>query len=267
MAGQIAELAHRTLRARLPPHRPDAGADHPARRRAARCCRRSATSSSTKRAAPAAQDRRRGRARREGRRRRRDRHRGRGRATAHRAHRVGDQDLGGRRAAPARSAAARRADRRGGGPGRPGRGQPGPARCPGHPEIFVVGDMMALNNLPGRRPGRHPGRPSTPPGRSSAGSPGKPPRQPFKYFDKGSMATISRFRAVGERRQAAAPGFIAWLMWLVVHLHVSRRLQEPGHHGAALGRQLHRPRPLAAGRHVQQVFARRALQEYRQHLP
>ena len=43
--------------------------------------------------------------------------------------------------------------------------------------------------------------------------------QPFKYLDKGSMATISRFHAVcsiGERIQFS--GFIAWLMWLVVHV-------------------------------------------------
>ncbi len=47
---------------------------------------------------------------------------------------------------------------------------------------------------------------------------GKPPQKPFKYFDKGSMATISRFRAVALIGKFRLTGFIAWLMWLVVHL-------------------------------------------------
>jgi NADH:ubiquinone reductase (H+-translocating) len=47
---------------------------------------------------------------------------------------------------------------------------------------------------------------------------GKSPQGPFKYFDKGSMATISRFRAVAMIGNLRLTGFIAWLMWLVVHL-------------------------------------------------
>ena len=47
---------------------------------------------------------------------------------------------------------------------------------------------------------------------------GKPPQKPFKYFDKGSMATISRFRAVALIGKFRLTGFLAWLMWLVVHL-------------------------------------------------
>ena len=47
---------------------------------------------------------------------------------------------------------------------------------------------------------------------------GKQPQKPFKYFDKGSMATISRFRAVAMIGNLRLTGFIAWLMWLVVHL-------------------------------------------------
>ena len=88
---------------------------------------------------------------------------------------------------------------------------------PGHPEVFVVGDMIALDNLPGvaqvaiqgakyaakEIDGRIKGRPSQP---------------PFKYFDKGSMATISRFRAVAMVGKLRLTGFIAWLMWLAVHL-------------------------------------------------
>ena len=46
----------------------------------------------------------------------------------------------------------------------------------------------------------------------------KPAQAPFKYFDKGSMATISRFRAVAMVGKLRLTGFIAWLMWLAVHL-------------------------------------------------
>jgi NADH dehydrogenase len=47
---------------------------------------------------------------------------------------------------------------------------------------------------------------------------GKAPQRPFKYFDKGSMATISRFDAVATIGKLRLSGFIAWVMWLGVHL-------------------------------------------------
>ena len=87
---------------------------------------------------------------------------------------------------------------------------------PGHPEVFVVGDM-ATHDLPGRRAGRDPGRPHAADTITRAGR-GRPPA-PFRYHDKGNMATISRFQAVasiGERLRLV--GFVAWLMWLAVHL-------------------------------------------------
>jgi len=46
----------------------------------------------------------------------------------------------------------------------------------------------------------------------------KPPQKPFKYFDKGSMATISRFSAVVKVGRIRISGFVAWLMWLGLHL-------------------------------------------------
>ncbi len=88
---------------------------------------------------------------------------------------------------------------------------------PGHPEVFVVGDMISLNNLPGvaqvaiqgskyvAKEIRH-------------RIEGKAPQGPFKYFDKGSMATISRFSAVAMVGKLRFTGFIAWLMWLGLHL-------------------------------------------------
>jgi NADH dehydrogenase len=88
---------------------------------------------------------------------------------------------------------------------------------PGHPEVFVVGDMINLDNLPGVAQVAIQGA------KYAAKEirdrlEGKPPQQPFKYFDKGSMAIISRFRAVAMVGKLRLTGVIAWLMWLVVHL-------------------------------------------------
>ncbi len=88
---------------------------------------------------------------------------------------------------------------------------------PGHPEVFVVGDMIALDNLPGVAQVAIQGAKyaaATIDGRLR----GRVPKEPFKYFDKGSMATISRFRAVAMIGRFRLTGFLAWLMWLVVHL-------------------------------------------------
>ncbi len=88
---------------------------------------------------------------------------------------------------------------------------------PGHPEVFVVGDMIALNNLPGVaqvaiQGAKYAAKEIN--GRLQ----GKPAQGPFKYFDKGSMATISRFDAVALVGKVRLSGLIAWLMWLAVHL-------------------------------------------------
>ena len=88
---------------------------------------------------------------------------------------------------------------------------------PGHPEVFVVGDMIALNGLPGVaqvaiQGGRHVAL------QIRARLAGKPAGQPFEYHDKGSMATISRFSAVASVGRLRLSGFTAWLMWLGVHL-------------------------------------------------
>jgi NADH dehydrogenase len=88
---------------------------------------------------------------------------------------------------------------------------------PGHPEVFVVGDMIALDNLPGVAQVAIQGA------KYAAKSiqrrvDGKPPQAPFKYFDKGSMATISRFKAVALIGKLRLTGFIAWLAWLALHL-------------------------------------------------
>jgi NADH dehydrogenase len=88
---------------------------------------------------------------------------------------------------------------------------------PGHPEVHVVGDMMSLNRLPGVAQVAIQGA------RYSADQisrriAGKAPKGPFEYHDKGSMATISRFHAVVDLGKLKFGGFIAWLMWLALHL-------------------------------------------------
>jgi NADH dehydrogenase len=88
---------------------------------------------------------------------------------------------------------------------------------PGHPEVFVIGDMLNLNHLPGVAQVAIQGAKYA--AKQIKGRLANTPPQPaFKYFDKGSMATISRFRAVALIGKVNLTGFIAWLMWLAVHL-------------------------------------------------
>ncbi|WP_439937279.1 NAD(P)/FAD-dependent oxidoreductase [Nocardia sp. N13] len=88
---------------------------------------------------------------------------------------------------------------------------------PGHPEVFVVGDMIALDNLPGVAQVAIQGAKYAAKEISNRLE-GKQPQEPFKYFDKGSMAIISRFRAVAMVGKLRLTGIVAWLMWLGVHL-------------------------------------------------
>ncbi|HEX2214404.1 MAG TPA: NAD(P)/FAD-dependent oxidoreductase [Mycobacterium sp.] len=90
---------------------------------------------------------------------------------------------------------------------------------PGHPNVFVVGDMAHFEGVPGQAQGAIQG------GRYAANAvraelKGADPaaREPFQYFDKGSMATVSRFSAVAKIGPLEFGGFIAWLAWLVLHL-------------------------------------------------
>jgi NADH dehydrogenase len=88
---------------------------------------------------------------------------------------------------------------------------------PGHPEVFVVGDMMSLNRLPGvaevaMQSGIHAAR------TIKRRLKGDERSKPFTYRDLGSMATIARFRAIVSFRGIKVGGFIGWLMWAFVHL-------------------------------------------------
>jgi NADH dehydrogenase len=87
---------------------------------------------------------------------------------------------------------------------------------PGRPELFVVGDLMALDGLPGLaevaiQSGHHAARTIL---RRLRGRKTKP----FRYIDLGTMSTITRFRAVVTVGKLRFSGLIAWVLWLVVHL-------------------------------------------------
>jgi NADH dehydrogenase len=83
---------------------------------------------------------------------------------------------------------------------------------PGHPEVHVVGDMISLHDYPGVaqvaiQGARHVAKTIK----------GKPAR-PFVYKDKGAMATVSRFQAVASIKGLRFSGFLAWMLWLAIHI-------------------------------------------------
>ena len=90
----------------------------------------------------------------------------------------------------------------------------------GYPNVFVVGDMAAVPGVPGVAQGAIQGAKYVTKTikRMVNGTDDPATRVPFKYFDKGSMATISRYHAVAKIGKLEFGGFIAWLSWLVLHL-------------------------------------------------
>lgn len=95
---------------------------------------------------------------------------------------------------------------------------------PGHPEVFVIGDLAALKDEKGKLlPGVAPvaiqqGRFVAKLIRKELESSSASPRPPFHYWDKGSLATIGRAAAVAEFGRIHISGFIAWLSWLFIHI-------------------------------------------------
>jgi len=99
----------------------------------------------------------------------------------------------------------------------------GDLSLPGYPNVFVVGDMMSLDRLPGVaqvaiQGGRYAARQIATEIKATVKSRPAPERKPFDYRDKGSMATISRFNAVASIGSIELAGFFAWVMWLAVHV-------------------------------------------------
>ncbi len=88
---------------------------------------------------------------------------------------------------------------------------------PGHPEIFAVGDMISLDELPGVaqpaiQEGKYVGK------LIRARLEGRTQAKPFRYFDKGSMATIGHLSAVTESFGLRFTGVIGYTMWGYVHV-------------------------------------------------
>jgi NADH dehydrogenase len=90
---------------------------------------------------------------------------------------------------------------------------------PGHPEVLALGDMVRIRDhdpLPGVAPvamqmGRYAAKAvrARLKGRTAG---------PFRYRDKGNLATIGRAAAVADIKGVKISGFLAWITWLVVHL-------------------------------------------------
>jgi NADH dehydrogenase len=94
---------------------------------------------------------------------------------------------------------------------------------PGHPEVFAIGDMARVRGVDGKvttLPGVAPVAMQQ--GRYAAGvilaRRLNRPIGPFRYHDKGNLATIGRAAAVADVRGLHLSGFVAWGAWLVVHL-------------------------------------------------
>ncbi len=95
---------------------------------------------------------------------------------------------------------------------------------PGHAEVFAIGDMALVlgedgKPVPGVSPAamqmaRHVARLIE----GELASSDAVTRAPFRYFDKGTMATIGRSAAVAQVGSLHLSGVVAWLAWLVIHL-------------------------------------------------
>jgi NADH dehydrogenase len=96
---------------------------------------------------------------------------------------------------------------------------------PDHPEVFVIGDLAALEDehgklLPGvAQVAIQQGRFVAKLIRRELETPGRVPVRPaFHYHDKGSLATIGRAAAIAEFGKIHISGFVAWVTWLFVHI-------------------------------------------------
>jgi NADH:ubiquinone reductase (H+-translocating) len=92
---------------------------------------------------------------------------------------------------------------------------------PGHPEVFVIGDLAALSNESGKMlPGV--AQVAIQEGNWVAETISRDlenqPRRTFHYHDKGSLATIGRAAAVAQFPRFSLSGYFAWLAWLFVHV-------------------------------------------------
>jgi NADH dehydrogenase len=88
---------------------------------------------------------------------------------------------------------------------------------PGRPDVFAIGDMVALDGVPGvaqaaLQEGAYVAEVI------ARRLDGKSPPPPFRYRDKGSMAIVGRSWAVADVRGLQLAGRVAWVIWAVVHI-------------------------------------------------
>ncbi|MDQ3698344.1 MAG: NAD(P)/FAD-dependent oxidoreductase [Gemmatimonadota bacterium] len=90
----------------------------------------------------------------------------------------------------------------------------------GHPELFVVGDLAALMQDGKLIPAVAPAAMQE--GKKAAKNIRRTlegaPRKPFRYLDKGNLATVGRSRAVAQFGRVCFAGFVAWWLWLFIHI-------------------------------------------------
>ncbi len=100
---------------------------------------------------------------------------------------------------------------------------------PGHPEVFVVGDLAAARSADTDKPvpgvaqgaiqmGRHAGKVIAQEAEARRAGREPRPRPAFVYHDKGSMAVIGKARAVVQIGRFKLGGFVAWLLWAGIHI-------------------------------------------------
>jgi NADH dehydrogenase len=92
---------------------------------------------------------------------------------------------------------------------------------PGYPEVFVIGDLASLKDEDGKLlPGVAPVamQEGTFVAKMIARDIAGQAREDFKYWDKGSLATIGRAAAVAQFGKLHISGFVAWLSWLFIHI-------------------------------------------------
>ena len=92
---------------------------------------------------------------------------------------------------------------------------------PGHPEVFVIGDLAALNDENGKMlPGVAPVaiQQGDWVAETVARDLEHQPRRNFHYHDRGSLATIGRAAAVAQFGKFELSGYFAWLAWLFIHI-------------------------------------------------
>ncbi|MGH8899928.1 MAG: NAD(P)/FAD-dependent oxidoreductase [Egibacteraceae bacterium] len=100
-------------------------------------------------------------------------------------------------------------------------------RVAGRPDAFAIGDVASMRHgddelpmlsAPAMQAGRHVAHLIMDAAGLTSGST-RSPRKPFRYRDKGTMATIGRNAAVGQIGPLEFTGFVGWAAWLTVHLY------------------------------------------------